>query len=517
MSRDAENRKVGKVYLVGAGPGDQKLITLKGVECLERADVVIYDLLANEKLLEFCPAHTEKIYGGKQPGEQEKRQTEINALMIQYAKAGKTVVRLKGGDPFVFGRGGEEALTLAEAGIEFEVVPGVTAAIAAPAYAGIPVTHRGYASSVAFVTGHSAALDPDSKIHWEQLATAVDTLIVYMGVRHLRQIAERLIAHGRKPETPVSLIRLGTTPQQVVVQGKLADIAQKAESVNLKNPAVIVVGEVNTLRAPLCWYDNKPLFGRRIIVTRARAQASEFAERLEAYGADVIQFPTIEIRPIGVNAKLDEAIAELTVYDWVIFTSVNAVTHFYTQLRENGFDLRALGTTQICAVGQKTVKALDEIGLCADFVPSQSHASAIVAEMQDMTKKRILLPRAKIAPDALPNGLREKGGIVDDIPIYDTVKAGGDRRDEIESDLLNGRIDMVTFTSSSTVTNFLEMFNQYPPKQLLEQVYMAVIGPSTAATVEQNGLAVDLIAKKPSVEEFADEIVQFYCSSGKID
>ena len=515
MSRDAEKRKVGKVYLVGAGPGDQKLITLKGVECLERADVVIYDLLANDKLLEYCPAHADKIYGGKQAGEQEKRQAEINALMIQHAKAGKTVVRLKGGDPFVFGRGGEEALTLAEAGIEFEVVPGVTAAIAAPAYAGIPVTHRGYASSVAFVTGHSAALDPDSKIRWEQLATAVDTLIVYMGVRHLRQITERLIAHGREPETPVSLIRLGTTPQQVVVQGNLADIAQKAEDVSLKNPAVIVVGEVNTLRPPLCWYDNKPLFGRRIIVTRARAQASEFAEHLESYGADIIQFPTIEIRPIEVNAKLDEAIARLTVYDWIIFTSVNAVTQFYAHLRENGFDVRALGNTRICAVGPKTVKALDEIGLCADFVPSQSHASAIVAELQDVATKRILLPRAKIAPDELPNGLREKGAVVDDIPIYDTVKAGSNRRDEIESDLLNGQIDMVTFTSSSTVTNFLDMFYQYPPKHLLEKAHVAVIGPSTAATVEQNGLTVDLIAKRPSVEELADEIVKFYRSSEK--
>lgn len=515
MSRDAENRKDGKVYLVGAGPGDQKLITLKGVECLACADVVIYDLLANEKLLEFCRPQTEKIYGGKQPGEQAKRQTEINALMIQHAKAGETVVRLKGGDPFVFGRGGEEALTLAEAGIEFEVVPGVTAAIAAPAYAGIPVTHRGYASSVAFVTGHSAALAPDSKIHWDKLATAVDTLIVYMGVRHLRQITERLIAHGREPETPVSLIRLGTTPQQVVVQGRLSDIVQKAETVNLKNPAVIVVGAVNTLRPPLCWYDNKPLFGRRIIVTRARAQASEFAERLESYGADVIQFPTIEIQPIEANAALDEAIAQLTVYDWVIFTSVNAVTHFYTHLRENGFDLRALGNTRICAVGPKTVKALDEIGLCADFVPSQSHASAIAAEMQNMDGKRVLLPRAKIAPDELPNGLREKGGIVDDIPLYDTVKSGGDRRDEIESDLLDGQIDMVTFTSSSTVTNFLDMFQQRPPKGAFEQAHIAAIGPSTAATVEQNGLTVSLIAKKPSVEAFADEIVKFYRLSAK--
>ena len=274
----------GKVYLVGAGPGDPKLITLKGIECLQRADVVIYDLLINVKLLEHCPAHTEKIYGGKMIGEQEQRQAEIDDLMVRYAKTGKTVVRLKGGDPFIFGRGGEEALTLVEAGIDFEIVPGITSAVAAPAYAGIPLTHRNYSSSVAFVTGHSAALKADSAIRWEQLATGVDTLVILMGVGHLREIAARLIQHGRSPDTPISLIHWGTTPQQKTVTGTLVDIAQKAEEVNFRNPAAIVVGDVNILREQLRWFDQKPLFGRRIIVTRARAQASGFAECLESYG-----------------------------------------------------------------------------------------------------------------------------------------------------------------------------------------------------------------------------------------
>ena len=509
MTMGGENHKIGKVYLVGAGPGDRKLITLKGLECLNRADVVIYDLLVNTELLEHCPPHAEKIYGGKMAGEQAKRQVEINRLMAQHAKGGKTVVRLKGGDPFVFGRGGEEALMLVEAGVDFEIVPGITSAIAAPAYAGIPVTHRGCASSVAFVTGHSAALGADSDIRWDQLATAVDTLVVYMGVGHLREIAKRLTAHGRKPKTPVALVHWGTTPQQVVLQGTLADIAQKAETVKLENPAVIVVGDVSLLCQRLRWYDKKPLFGRRIILTRARAQASEFAELLESYGADVVQFPTVEIRPISDNPVLDEAIARLADYDWVIFTSANAVEIFYSRLRELGKDVRSFGNRRICAVGPKTVEALNKIGICADFVPSQSRGSAITAEMEDVAGQMVLLPRAKIAPDDLPNSLREKGTIVDSIPMYDTVKTRGGGRDEIEREILNGNINMVTFTSSSTVTTFLEMFDAYPPQVLLDKVQIAVIGSSTGATVEHYGLSPDVMPKIASVEALAQEIVQF--------
>ena len=505
----------GKVYLVGAGPGDPKLITLKGIECLQRADVVIYDLLINVKLLEHCPAHTKKIYGGKMIGEQEQRQAEIDDLMIRHAKAGKTVVRLKGGDPFIFGRGGEEALTLVEAGIDFEVVPGITSAIAAPAYAGIPLTHRSYSSSVAFVTGHSAALQADSAIHWEQLATGVDTLVILMGVGHLREIAARLIQHGRSPDTPISLVHWGTTPQQKTLEGTLADIAQKAEAVNFRNPAAIVVGDVNVLREQLRWFDQKPLFGRRIIVTRARAQASDFAECLESYGAEVIQFPTIETKPILNNAALDRATDQLAMYNWVIFTSVNAVEYFYCQLRENGKDARSLGNARICAVGQKTVAALDQIGILADYVPSQYRGVVLAAELEGVEGQKILLPRASIAADDLPNGLRDRGAIVDTIPIYETVKAGAEGREVLEADLHNGRIDMVTFTSSSTVTNFLEMFGSPPSTALLDQVHIAVIGPSTEATVKAHGFTADILAQQASVESLAEEIVAFYTPKEK--
>ena len=505
----------GKVYLVGAGPGDPKLITLKGIECLQRADVVIYDLLISVKLLEHCPAHAEKIYGGKMIGEQEQRQAEIDDLMIRHARAGKTVVRLKGGDPFIFGRGGEEALTLMEAGIDFEIVPGITSAIAAPAYVGIPLTHRSYSSSVAFITGHSAALKADSTIRWEQLATGVDTLVVLMGVGHLREIAARLIQHGRSPDTPISLVHWGTTPQQKILEGTLADIAQKAEAINFRNPATIVVGKVNTLREQLRWFDRKPLFGRRIIVTRARAQASDFAECLESYGAEVIQFPTIETQPIPNNTVLDRAIAQLSTYNWVIFTSVNAVEYFYRYLRESGKDARSLGNARICAVGPKTVSALDQIGICTDYVPSQSRGAIVAAELEDVKRQKVLLPHASIAADDLPNGLQDRGAVVDAIPIYETVKAGAEGRDALETDLHNSRIDMVTFTSSSTVTNFLEMFDSYPAADLLDQVHIAVIGPSTATTAKAHGLRVDTVAKQASVESLAEEIVKFYTGKEK--
>ena len=501
MNVSLNKSNTGIVYIVGAGPGDRKLITLKGVECLQRADVVIYDLLLNNTLLEYCPGHTEKIQA-PDPRIRTTRQDELNRLLVEHAKAGKIVVRLKGGDPYIFGRGGEEAVALIEADIPFEVVPGITSGIAASAYAGIPVTHRDYASSVAFVTGHSAALRPDSNINWAQLATAVDTLVVYMGVAHLRQIVERLTAHGRDPQTPVSLVRVGTTPQQQVVQGTLTDIVQKVEAAQLKSPAVIVVGEVNRLRQQLRWFDTKPLFGKRILVTRARAQASEFAALLEANGAEVIQFPTIKIQPIE-NVDIPSP----DKYDWIIFTSVNAVEIFYERLRENGKDARAFGRSSICAVGAKTVDALNNIGLHPDFVPSHSRGSAIATEIGDVSGKKIFLPRAKIATADLPKGLRESGACVDDVALYDTVKVASENSETIETDLLDGRIDLVTFTSSSTVTNFLEMFPAHTPAVLLANVKVAVIGPTTQKTAEEHGVHVDVVAKEASVESLVEAII----------
>ncbi len=498
--------ETGIVYIVGAGPGDKKLITLKGLECLQKADVVIYDLLLNDVLLEHCPLHTEKIKA-PDPRIRATRQAELNKLLVQHAKVGKVVVRLKGGDPYIFGRGGEEAMALVEAGIPFEIVPGITSAVAASAYAGIPVTHRDYASSVAFVTGHSAALHPDSNIKWEYLAKAVDTLVVYMGVAHLSQIVDRLTRYGRDADTPISLVRVGTTPQQFVVQGTLADIVEKVESAKLKSPAIIVVGEVNSLREQLRWFDNKPLFGKRILVTRARAQASEFADILEENGAEVIQFPTIEIHPLERHCS---DIPSPKEYDWVIFTSVNAVEIYYQYIQDKGLDTRAFGGCKICAVGPKTVAALNTIGITPDFIPSRSQASVITAEIDDVNGKKVLLPRAKIASADLPDALHHKGAVVDDLPIYDTVKVRNDYNDVLEKDLLDGKIDVVTFTSSSTVTNFIEMFPHNTAKDLLNKVRVAVIGPSTKATAEEHGVHVDLVAKAATIESLAEAIIAVY-------
>lgn len=496
----------GIVYIVGAGPGDKKLITVKGVECLQKADVVIYDLLLNDVLLEHCPPHTEKIKA-PDPRIRATRQDDLNNLLIEHAKAGKIVVRLKGGDPYIFGRGGEEAMALVNAGLQFEVVPGVTSAVAASAYAGIPVTHRDYASSVAFVTGHSAALHPNSNIRWEYLAKAVDTLVVYMGVAHLSQIVERLKKYGRDTNTPVSLVRVGTTPQQFVVQGTLADIVDKVEAVQLKSPALIVVGEVNSLREHLRWFENKPLFGRCILVTRARAQSSEFAEILEENGAEVIQFPTIEVVPLEIQSA---DIPSPKGYDWVIFTSINAVDIYYQHLQNKGMDARAFGQCKIGAVGPKTVAALDNIGITPDFVPSQSRGSVVAAEIEYVNGKKILLPRARIAAADLPDSLREKGAIVDELAVYDTKKVNSELSDIIEKDILDGEIDVVTFTSSSTVTNFLEMFPETSAMELLAQVGIAVIGPSTKATAEKHGLRVDLVAKDATIESLTEAIIAEY-------
>ena len=331
-----------------------------------------------------------------------------------------------------------------------------------------------------------------------------------MGIGHLRQIAERLINYGRKPETPTALIHWGTTPKQETIEGTLAEIAEKAESVGFRSPAAIVVGEVNRLREALRWYDRKPLFGRKIVVTRARAQISELAEILESHGAQVIQFPTIEIQPINENAALDAAIAQLDRYNWIIFTSVNAVETFYCHLQNKGGDARSFGNARICAVGPKTVDALDKIGIRTDFVPSRSHSEAIAAELESAAGQNILVPRAKIASNELPNGLRKRGAAVDVIPIYDTVKAGVERREEIEAELLSGRVDMVTFTSASAVTNFVEMFGRPSPPELVENVRTAVIGPSTASTAQRSGFRVDVIARETTIENLADEIVKFY-------
>ncbi|HEX6826358.1 MAG TPA: uroporphyrinogen-III C-methyltransferase, partial [Nitrospiraceae bacterium] len=360
----------GKVYLVGAGPGDPGLLTLKGKECLEAADVVLYDYLANPVLLQYAPATAQRIYVGRRGRGQYQDQTDINRLLIERAKEGNVVVRLKGGDPFVFGRGGEEAEAVAAAGIDFELVPGVTAAVAVPAYAGIPVTHRTLASTVTFVTGHEDPTKPTALLEWPKLASASGTLVFMMGMKNLPSIVKQLLSEGRPSDTPVAAIRWGSKAAQQTIVGTLGDIVLKTEAVHLEPPTVIVVGEVVRLRRQLNWYETKPLFGKRVVLTRAQEQAREFSQLLAAYGAEPVEVPTIQIVPPASWQAIDDAMTRLSTYQWLIFTSVNGVRPFMDRLYAAGKDARALANLRLCAIGPRTAQELGVHGLTPDIIPT---------------------------------------------------------------------------------------------------------------------------------------------------
>jgi len=478
----------GKVYLVGAGPGDPGLLTLRGREVLQQAEVVIYDYLANEELLQYAPAEAEKIYVGKKGGSHTLSQDEINRLLLEKGR-NNVVVRLKGGDPFVFGRGGEEAEELVAEGIPFEVVPGVTAAVAVPAYAGIALSHRDYTASMAFITGHERDDKDESKINWEKLSTAVGTLVFFMGVKNLAEICRQLIAHGRSEKTPVAVIRWGTTPQQKTVVGTLQTIVEQVSHARMKPPAIIVVGEVVQLREKLNWYESRPLFGRRVVVTRAREQASEFKSQLTALGAQCIEFPTIEIQPPPSWEPLDKAIKSLSDYHWVIFTSVNGVKFFMDRLKSAALDVRELKGIKLAAIGPKTAETLEKFGLTADFIPPEYRAEAILEGLknENLGRLRFLLPRAMTARDVLPDTLRKWGAQVDVVPAYQTVLPDG-KSAQILHLLQKEEIDCLTFTSSSTVGNFFGLFKRDEILPLLSKVMVACIGPVTAETAEKFGL-----------------------------
>ena len=453
------DRKQGKVYLVGAGPGDPGLLTLKAKECIEKADVVVYDNLANRVFLNYARKGAELVYAGKEGGRHHLTQDEINGLIVAHAKEGKAVVRLKGGDPFIFGRGGEEAQELTRAGIPFEIVPGVTSAIAVPAYAGIPLTHRDFTTTVAFITGHEDPLKEKSTIPWEKISTGAGTLVFLMGVGNLSKIAEELIANGRSPQTPVAVIQNGTVAEQRTACGVLENIGEVAQKAGLKPPAIIVVGEVVGLREELAWFDRKPLFGKRVVITRAREQASTFMAGLRELGAECIEFPTIEVTPPSSYAPLDEAIGNLARYGWMIFTSTNGVKAFFERLWLLGKDSRDLSGIKVAAIGAKTGDALRGRGVRPDLVPGEFRAEAVVEAFrsQEVRGKRILLPRAAEAREVLPDELQKMGASVDVVEVYRTIRADVDRK-PLRDLLEKGRVHMVTFTSSSTVRNFVEPF-----------------------------------------------------------
>ena len=502
--------KHGKVYLVGAGPGDPALATLKAVECLYKAEVVIYDYLANERLLEFASPQAERIYVGKKAGDHTMSQEQINALLVEKGRS-SVVVRLKGGDPFIFGRGGEEALALREAGVSFEVVPGVTSAIAVPAYAGIPLTHRGLAASVAFVTGHEMPGKEKSDIHWNRLATSVGTLVFLMGVKNLEFISSQLMAHGRVAETPVAVIRWGTTAEQQTVAGTLGNIAQIVDQAGIKPPGIIVVGEVAGLRQQLNWFEEKPLFGKTVVVTRAREQASGFRLLLEEKGAQCLEFPTIEVVDPANWDLLDQAIYQINQYDWIIFTSINGVRFFFRRLKEKDKDVRALHGVRIAAIGPKTAAGLEELGLRLDLIPSEYRAEAVIDGLgaEEVRGRSFLLPRAARAREILPEKIREMGGKIDVIPVYETIRPSA-KREEVRDLLKKGVISCITFTSSSTVENFAAMFPEDDLPSLVHKAAIACIGPITAQTAREHGLIVKIMPEEYTIEALSAEVVEYF-------
>ncbi len=512
----------GFVSLVGAGPGDPGLITVKGMQRLQQAAVVIYDYLANPELLDYCRPDAELIYVGKQANRHTLSQDEINALLLDRGRT-RRVVRLKGGDPYIFGRGGEEAEVLRQAGIEWEVVPGISAGIAAPAYAGIPVTHREMASSVAFITGHEDPTKPETAVNWSRLATAVDTLVFYMGVGNLPEIAEQLVVNGRPADTPVAVIRWGTKPEQVVVTGTLGTIAAEIERVGLKPPAITVVGEVVRLREKLgdlvqrALEQRRPLAGQRIVVTRAREQASVLSEQLRAAGAEPIEYPVIGFAPPDDWTPLEQALTTIELYDWVIFTSVNGVRFAIDRMHQLDIDISRLASRRVGAIGPATAAELERAGIRPTFVPSEFVAEAVIAQIGDIAGKRVLLPRADIAREALADGLGAKGATVDNVVAYRTVL--GDAETDVVQQLRSRRIDAVTFTSSSTVRNFFDRLEQSgmpkgEARALLEDVTVAAIGPITARTARHYGLEVAIEADKYTIDGLVGALIESQSRNG---
>ncbi|CAN5855096.1 uroporphyrinogen-III C-methyltransferase [soil metagenome] len=498
------------IYLVGSGPGDPGLFTVKGVRYMREADAVVYDRLAPEALLGYARPDAEKIYVGKKPGNPTMSQDEINALLVELGRAGKTVVRLKGGDPYIFGRGGEEALTLIEARLPFEVVPGVTSGVAAPAYAGIPVTHRNVSTSVAFVTGHEDPTKGSTDVDWSKLANGADTLVLYMGVGRIGEISAGLIAAGKSPDTPVACVRWGTIAEQRTVTGTLDDIADRVSGAGLKPPAIIVVGEVVALReAGLDWYERRPLFGRRVVVTRARAQAGELSAELERLGAEVDEFQTIEICTPEDFGPLDAAIRELHSFGLIVFTSVNGVDAFLARLRHHMLDLRAVPrSAKLAAIGPATAERLDEAGLRVDVVPDEYRAEALVEVLDtgQLAGERVLIPRAKVAREVLPEKLREAGAEVVVPPAYESVPSS-QGKEELSLRLQAGEVDCVTFTASSTVENFVGAFGAGEAARLLAGTRVACIGPITADTARKRGLRVDAQADEYTIPGLVEAVV----------
>ena len=501
----------GRVYLVGAGPGDPELLTLKGLRLLRDADVVVYDRLIDKRLLEHCESDAELVDVGKIPGKRGRTQAHINDLLVRKALEDKRVVRLKGGDPFIFGRGGEEAEALCEAGIPFEISPGVTSVIAAPAYAGIPLTHRDHASSFTVITGSAAEGRADGDPDWSAVARMPGTLVILMAWSRVEEIMSALISAGKPKDTPAAIVSWGATADQKSISGRIDSIAEEASRADLGAPAAIVVGEVVRLRERLNWFETLPLFGRRIMVTRTRTQTSELSARMAELGASPVEIPTIDICSLKDFCELDSCLRSVSEFDWIAFTSANAARAVCDRLIEIGMDMRAFHGVKIAAVGRATSSELLKRGVRADLLPNRATSDDLASALIEsgIRGSRILLPRSDIATSELPTRLRSNGAIVREVDAYMTVipaDSAGAAREAIRQG-----VDAITFTSSSTVSNLLRMLNQ--DVSLLSGVTVACIGPVTAATASRFGLKVDIVASVAALDSMAESLSEHF--SGK--
>ena len=492
----------GTVYLVGAGPGDAGLLTLRGAELLGRADVVVYDALVNAELLRLAPASAEIIYGGKRARDHALSQAELNQLLIAKAREGKTVVRLKGGDPYVFGRGGEEAEELADAGVAFEVVPGVSSFVAVPNYAGVPLTHRDFCSKLTLITGHEDPAKESSSIDWAQVAKTPGTKVIMMGTDRIGQIAQTLVGHGMDAATPIAMVRWGTTGKQQSIEGTLGNIAEVAARTKIGPPTVAVIGEVVKLRTKLNWFERRPMFGQRVVVTRSREQAGQLSRQLTDLGAEVLEVPTIRLEPPIRREEIVDVLLELNSYDWFVFTSPNGVSTFFDYFFRQYHDMRDLGGARIAAVGPATAKKLKELHLQVDLMPDEALASSIAEafrEYESIENLKICLLRAEVANGELPKALEAMGAIVDDVACYRTVPEAEDPGGAAAR-LMEQGADWVTFTSGSTVEHFHARFNLPELVKRFPRLKLASIGPETSKAIEALGLKPTVEAKQHTIE-----------------
>lgn len=496
------------VFLVGAGPGDPGLLTVKGKECLLVADVVVYDRLMDDSLLDIAPEHCERIFVGKSRGRQAFTQEEINSILVDRGLNHNVVVRLKGGDPFVFGRGGEEAIALRDASVKFQVVPGITSAIAAAAYAGIPVTHRGIATNFTVISGSEDPAKSASMVPWEILGKTQGTLVVLMGWASLPQIIEVLIKNGRTEETPIALVQWGTWTKQKTVTGQLKNIVAKAGEHNLGSPVVAVIGNVVNLRSDIEWFDSKPLFGKKILVTRSRTQSSKLKTYLFELGADVIELPMIEIKDLPDYSELDLYLKSVKKFNWMVFTSTNSVDSVFNRLDEMGEDSRCLANIKILAIGDVTCEKLLNRGIKADLVPSKSASEEVIKELSEIKWKdtRVLIPASNIARTVIRDGLATLGAEVVQIPAYtNTVPENVAKQ---ATNILNEGVDVITFASSSTVDNLIDILGDQ--KKLIDNSFNVSIGATTTKTAENRGIKISAQAERPDIESMVQSLLDHY-------